>query len=131
MLQQKNTKSPLDSVKATIWNLVLYFFYFYTLLFWMRFIGVCAQGNRGVVINNQKFDDSSGIQYVQTNSISTLKPSTVVPSVTWQVIIVKGSYHYEGVYLRSETEQSLNKKSVIATVCPNLISSNEDRQTFT
>lgn len=93
MLQRKSTKSPLDIVKETIWSLVLYFVYFFTLLFWMRFIGVCAQGNRGVVVNNQKFDDSSGIQYVQTNTVTTLKPSMVAPSVTSQVIIVKVSCH--------------------------------------
>lgn len=92
MWQRKHIyTSPLDLVK--LWNLVIYFIYFFTLLFWMQFIGlvnpVSAQGNRGVIINNQKFDDSSGGQYAaRPHRTSTFKPPIFVSTTsTTQVII--------------------------------------------
>lgn len=91
MLHCKNISSTVSTalqlVKETLWNLVLYFIYFFTLLFWIRFIGVSAQGNRGVVINNQKFDDSSGIQYAQTHQSSTIQPPIIRFTTTTQVNI--------------------------------------------
>lgn len=89
MLHCKNISSTaiVQLVKETLWNLVLYFIYFFTLLFWIRFIGVSAQGNRGVVINNQKFDDSSGIQYAQTHQSSTIQPPIIRFTTTTQVNI--------------------------------------------
>lgn len=84
MLHRKNIiSSPLDLIKESLWNLVLYFIYFFTLLFWIRFIGVSAQGNRGVIINNQKFDDSSGVQYAKSPQLQTIKPPTEKPAFTF------------------------------------------------
>lgn len=34
-------------------------------------LGVNAQGNRGVVINNKKFDDSSGVGHMTTHQFFT------------------------------------------------------------
>lgn len=89
MLLRKNHNSfGIHVVKEFLWNLVLYFIYFFTLLFWIRFIGVCAQVHRGVIINNQLFDDSSGIEKLHsTNAVhsfnissSTVKPFLFVSS---------------------------------------------------
>lgn len=90
MLRRISTQlSYFDLVKQTLWNVVLYFVYFSTLLFWMRLMGVNAQGNRGVVINNQKIDESSVIhQHVQQSQ--PIYPSIAtkfVSSSTSQVII--------------------------------------------
>lgn len=87
----------LDLIKKTLWNVVLYFIYFSTLLFWMRLIGVNAQGNRGVIINNQKIDDSSGIHNLQSQQIFTSIPTKIISSSTSQVIyfIVKASKEKE------------------------------------
>lgn len=75
MLLRINSKpSSLDSIRQTLRNLVLHFIYFFILLFWMRLIVVNAQGNRGVIINNQKFDDSSGgIHQHITSTMSTIQ----------------------------------------------------------
>lgn len=89
MKRRFKTNSPaLVLCKETLWNVLVYFIYFFTLLFWMRLIGVCAQGNRGVIINNQKFDDSSGSQSVQTHQNLSIS-SNVVSLVTTQVIIYR------------------------------------------
>lgn len=75
--------SVIDFMKKALRNIVLYFIYFFTLLFWLRLIGVNAQGNRGVIINNQKFDDSSGIHYKGLN--------TSIPTVPAVLQVI--SYH--------------------------------------
>lgn len=80
-------QSTLDLTKQFVRNVVFFFVYFFMLLFWMRFIGVDAQGNHGVIINNQKFNDSSGIQTV-------LNQTKVVTSTTSQVNI--SFYDFEG-----------------------------------
>lgn len=79
MFQGMNRKSSaFDLAKGTLWNVVLYFVYFFTLLFWLRLIGVDAQGNRGVVINNKKFDDSSGVHYAHQTNHSSQSTTQVI-----------------------------------------------------
>lgn len=81
--------SSLDLIKQSLWNVVLYFIYFSTLLLWMRLIGVNAQGNRGVVINNQKIDDSSGIHSIKSEQpIHPTIATKITLSTTSQVIIL-------------------------------------------
>lgn len=93
MLQHKYI-TKLNFIQKTQWNLVLYFFYFFTLLFCVRIGGVCAQGNRGVIINNQKFEDSSDIQYSQPPQLTTFKPPIFLSTTTttqvsqYQLLIV-------------------------------------------
>lgn len=105
MSHRKNINtSSLDLVKETLWNLVLYFIYFFTLLFWVQFIGlvnpVSAQGNRGVIINNQKFDDSSGNQYAaRPHRTTTFKPPIFMSTTTTtQVIIISWKNRVEGYF---------------------------------
>lgn len=69
-------------MRDVFWHIVLYFVYFSTLVIWIRLIGavgVRAQGNRGVIINNTKFDGLNGVQYIQKQQINT----TILPTITF------------------------------------------------
>lgn len=81
MLQRKHYSSiGLHLVKASLWDLVLYFIYFFTLLFWIQFIGVCAQGNRGVIVNNQKVGAAKPLNEDESPAVfpsTTIKPPDV------------------------------------------------------
>lgn len=82
--------SALDLAKGTLRHVVFYFVYFFTLLIWFGLIGVDAQGNHGVVINNKKFDDSSGTHYAHQSQQNIETTSTkFVSSVTTKVIIYR------------------------------------------
>lgn len=69
-------------MRDVFWHIVLYFVYFSTLVIWIRLIGavgVKAQGNRGVIINNTKFDVLNSVQYIQKQRINT----TILPTITF------------------------------------------------
>lgn len=62
-------------MRDIFWHIVLYFVYFSTLIIWIRLIGavgVRAQGNRGVIINNTKFDVLNGVQQINTTILPTI-----------------------------------------------------------
>lgn len=81
--------SSLDLGKQSLWNLVFHFIYFSILLLWMQLNGVNAQGNRGVIINNQKIDDnSSDIHNVKFQAISPSIATKLVSSTTSKVIFL-------------------------------------------
>lgn len=51
-------------------------------------LGVRAQGNRGVIINNTKFDDLNGIHPTQMHQINTTVPSATIASTIDSKVIV-------------------------------------------
>lgn len=89
MLRQTKIKSSLlDLIEKVFFDVVLFFIYFLTILSSIQVIGVNAQGNRGVIINNQKFNDSSGIQYVLAQQNNSTKLTTFMALSTTQVIFL-------------------------------------------
>lgn len=106
MLLQIITKlSTFDSIKQSLRYLVLYFIYFAILLLWMQSIGVNAQGNRGVIINNQKIDDnSSDIHNVKLQAISSSIATKLLSSSTSQVILLREKNKNDFFYKKNEEE---------------------------
>lgn len=89
MARRKTPHSAFHNLLRDIfWHMVLYFVYFSTLILWIRIIGgfgVRAQGNRGVIINNTKFDDLNTIQHLQTQQI--VNSTAVISSINSKVIV--------------------------------------------
>lgn len=91
MLRRKSPTS-LNLKKQTLRNAIFYFVFLVILLFWEHICGVNAQGNRGVIINNQKFNDSSGTHYEPStkhvNQMNLLNQTKHFSSSTSKVIII-------------------------------------------
>lgn len=88
MLRRKSPTS-LDLNKQTLRNAIFYFIFLVILL--VHICGVNAQGNRGVIINNQKFNDSSGTHNEPStkheNQMNLLNYTQLFTSSTSKVII--------------------------------------------